>query len=47
MVLPAMKNNSNEQLNNAANAILKAMTYGLIFKRDNEKSVRMRDIVWN
>jgi len=39
MVLPAMKKNNNEQLNNAANAILNAMNYGLIFKRDNEKSV--------
>ena len=35
-----MKNNNQQpQLNNAANAILKAMTYGLIFKRENEKLV--------
>ena len=39
MVLPTMKKTNNEHLNNAADAILKAMNYGLIFKRDNEKSV--------
>ena len=40
-----MKNNQQPQLNNAANAILKAMTYGLIFKRENEKSVLMRRLL--
>ncbi|CBY19049.1 unnamed protein product [Oikopleura dioica] len=42
MVLPAMKKNNNEQLNNAANAILNAMNYGLIFKRDNENLLLYR-----
>ncbi|CAG5090745.1 Oidioi.mRNA.OKI2018_I69.PAR.g12708.t1.cds [Oikopleura dioica] len=42
MVLPAMKNNQQPQLNNAANAILKAMTYGLIFKRENENLLLYR-----
>ena len=44
MVLPAMKKNNNVHLNNAADAILKAMNYGLIFKRDNEKSVTMSHV---
>lgn len=42
MVLPVIRKGNDEHLGKAANAIFKAMTYGLIFKRDNENLLLYR-----